>query len=118
MNNHNNIFQKIITKKIKVPFIYQDQYVTAFNDLFPKAPIHILVVSNTLIPSIDNINKKNKEILMHMYYAATKIARITKINKSGYRLIMNCNKHAGQEIQHIHLHILGGKNLGPIVSNI
>lgn len=116
--NQNNVFQKIINKRIKSELIYQDQYVTAFKDLFPKAPIHILVVSNTLITSLDEINLKNKKILMHMYYAAIQITRMVKINKSGYRLIMNCNHDSGQEIQHIHLHILGGKYLGPILSDI
>ncbi|WP_075431983.1 HIT domain-containing protein [Buchnera aphidicola] len=116
--NQDNIFQKIINKKIKSELIYQDQYVTAFKDLFPKAPIHILVVPNILITSLDEINQKNKKILMYMYYAAIKITRMVKINISGYRLIMNCNPDSGQEIQHIHLHILGGQYLGPILSKI
>lgn len=84
--------------------------------MFPKAPVHILVVPNVLIESVNNINDSNKEILMHMYYAAIKITKITKIHQSGYRLIMNCNSDSGQEIQHIHLHILGGKYLGPILA--
>lgn len=111
----NNIFQKIINKEIPADIIYQDHYVTAFKDLYPQAPIHILVIPNILILSSDNINKTNKKIFLHIFYIATKIAKIVKINKSGYRLIMNCNSDAGQEIPYLHLHILGGRNLGPII---
>ncbi|XBC37478.1 MAG: histidine triad nucleotide-binding protein [Buchnera aphidicola (Meitanaphis elongallis)] len=114
--NKTNTFEKIIngsttTSKI----IYKDKDVTAFYDIHPIAPIHILIVSNKLIKSINDIDKKNKYILGHMLYVAVILAKKVKINNSGYRLIINCNEHGGQEIFHLHVHLLGGKNLGKML---
>ncbi|CUR53213.1 HIT domain-containing protein [Buchnera aphidicola] len=108
------IFSQIISKKKNL--IYQDKKVTAFYDKYPKAPIHILIIPNILIPTANDVTKENKFFFMHMFYAATKIAKKIGIHKTGYRLILNCNKHAGQEIKYIHLHLLGGKFLGPLLS--
>lgn len=115
--NNNCIFRKIIKEKKSKNIIYQNKTITAFNDINPQAPIHILIVPNICIPSLNHINKNNEHYIVHMFSAAIKIAKIKNINHSGYRLILNCNKHAGQEIKHIHLHLLGGKYLGPIVFN-
>lgn len=111
-----HIFKKIIDKKISSEIVYQDNKVTAFKDIKPKAPVHILVIPNIFIESSDKVNEKNKDYFLHMFYIATKIAKKLNINKSGYRLILNCNKNAGQEIKYVHLHILGGKKLSPITS--
>ncbi|WDI79076.1 HIT domain-containing protein [Candidatus Purcelliella pentastirinorum] len=113
----NNIFNKIINHKIKSNILYQDNIVTAFKDINPKAPIHILIVSNKLIPTINELkNEKDKIIIGHMIIIAVKLAKKQKIEKSGYRLIINCNKNAGQEIYHLHIHLLGGKKLGKIIN--
>ncbi|WP_115955955.1 HIT domain-containing protein [Candidatus Purcelliella pentastirinorum] len=113
----NNIFNKIINHKIKSNILYQDNIVTAFKDINPKAPIHILIVSNKLIPTINELkNEKDKMIIGHMIIIAVKLAKKQKIEKSGYRLIINCNKNAGQEIYHLHIHLLGGKKLGKIIN--
>ncbi|AXN02119.1 purine nucleoside phosphoramidase [Candidatus Purcelliella pentastirinorum] len=116
-NYMNNIFNKIINHKIKSNILYQDNIVTAFKDINPKAPIHILIVSNKLIPTINELkNEKDKMIIGHMIIIAVKLAKKQKIEKSGYRLIINCNKNAGQEIYHLHIHLLGGKKLGKIIN--
>ncbi|AAO27049.1 Hypothetical HIT-like protein [Buchnera aphidicola str. Bp (Baizongia pistaciae)] len=109
-----NIFQKIIKGIIPSKIIYQDKEITAFHDINPIAPIHILVVPNLLIKSLNEINENNKHILGNMLYISIKIAKKFKIDKNGYRLIINCNQHGRQEIQHLHLHLLGGKKLNKI----
>ena len=112
---HTNIFQKIIKGIVPADIIYQDKHITAFHDIHPIAPIHILVVPNLSIQSTNEINNKNKYILGNMIYIAVKIAKKFNIDQNGYRLIINCNKHGGQEIQHLHLHLIGGKKLKKIL---
>lgn len=109
------IFHKIIRRKILVDIVYEDCLVTAFKDIRPRAPIHILIIPNIFIPTINDIKKEHKNLLGHMIFVASKIAFIQKISKDGYRIIMNCNKNAGQEIFYLHMHLLGGRNLGSIL---
>ncbi|WP_348769339.1 histidine triad nucleotide-binding protein [Buchnera aphidicola] len=110
MNNH-VIFQKIIKKEIKANILYQDKIVTAFSDIHPKAPVHILIIPNTFIKTANEINKKNKNIIAHMFYVAIQIAKEKKISEDGYKIIINCNKNGGQEINYLHMHLLGGIKL-------
>ena len=105
------IFQKIIHKKISANIVYQDKKVTAFKDIQPKAPVHILIIPNDFIKSSNEINKKNKHILGHMFYIAVQIAKKEKISQEGYKIIINCNKNGGQEINYLHMHLLGGEKL-------
>lgn len=113
--HRNNIFSKIINKKIVADIIYQDELVTAFYDLNPKAPVHILIIPNTVIPTVNHVTEKDEITLGRLFLVASKIAVQKNIHLSGYRLIVNCNEHAGQEIYHLHMHLLGGKLLGPIL---
>ncbi|MCU4136874.1 histidine triad nucleotide-binding protein [Buchnera aphidicola (Sitobion miscanthi)] len=105
------IFENIIKKKIPANIIYQDEKITAFKDIQPKAPIHILIVPNFFMASLNDINKENKWIMAHMFYIAVKIAKKNKINEEGYRIVINCNKNGGQEINYLHMHLLGGEKL-------
>ncbi|QCI25562.1 histidine triad nucleotide-binding protein [Buchnera aphidicola (Sitobion avenae)] len=105
------IFENIIKKKIPANIVYQDEKITAFKDIQPKAPIHILIVPNFFMASLNDINKENKWIMAHMFYIAVKIAKKNKINEEGYRIIINCNKNGGQEINYLHMHLLGGEKL-------
>ncbi|XBC41595.1 MAG: histidine triad nucleotide-binding protein [Buchnera aphidicola (Kaburagia rhusicola rhusicola)] len=114
--NIKSVFSQIIEKNVDSKIIYKDKNVTAFHDIKPLAPVHILVVSNELIKSTNDISEKNKDILGHMLYSAIILAKKFKINKTGYRMIINCNEHGGQEIFHLHLHLLGGKKLGKMTS--
>lgn len=109
---NNSIFKKIIKKEIPSEIIYQDEIVTAFKDIKPQAPIHILIIPNILIQTLNEINKKNKNTLAHMLCISIKIAKQKKIDQEGYRIIINCNKNAGQEIHYLHMHLVGGKKLG------
>ncbi|AKC60557.1 HIT domain-containing protein [Blochmannia endosymbiont of Camponotus (Colobopsis) obliquus] len=113
--NHDTIFSKIITHKIPADIVYQDKYITAFKDIMPKAPVHILIVPNIIIPTVNDVKMCHEPILGKLFTVAAKIAKQHGIHENGYRLIINCNHHAGQEIFHFHMHLLGGKYLGPLI---
>lgn len=110
-----NIFEKIVNNEIKTSFVYRDKLVTAFNDINPQSSIHIIIVPNIKISTINDVKRKHEKILGRLITVSAKIAKNLKIDKLGYRLIMNCNKHAGQEIYYLHMHMLGGEKLGPII---
>ncbi|AAP95901.1 histidine triad nucleotide-binding protein [[Haemophilus] ducreyi] len=110
------IFSKIIRKEIPANIVYQDDLVTAFRDIAPQAPTHILIVPNKLIPTINHIKTEDEMILGRLFTVAAQIAEQEGIAADGYRLIMNCNKHGGQEVFHIHMHLVGGKPLGKMLS--
>ncbi|WP_294611982.1 purine nucleoside phosphoramidase [uncultured Gilliamella sp.] len=109
------IFSKIIRREIAADIVFQDDKVTAFRDISPQAPTHILIIPNKLIPTINDVTEQDEAMLGHMITVAAKIAKQEGIDANGYRLIMNCNKDAGQEVFHIHMHLLGGKNLGRLL---
>ena len=110
------IFSKIIRREIPADILYQDDLVTAFRDINPQAPSHILIIPNKLIPTANDVTPQDEPALGRMLTVAAKIAKDEGIANDGYRLIMNCNAHAGQEVYHIHLHILGGRPLGPMLA--
>ncbi|MFP3019637.1 MAG: HIT domain-containing protein [Arsenophonus sp.] len=109
------IFNKIIYREVPADIVYQDDLVTAFKDINPQAPVHILIIPNILINTINDVKHEHEQTLGRMIIASGKIAKQEGISDSGYRLIMNCNKDAGQEIFHIHMHLLGGHPLGPLL---
>ena len=108
------IFSKIIRKEIPANIVYQDELVTAFRDIAPQAPTHILIIPNKLIPTVNDVTTEDEATLRRLFTVAAKIAQQEGIAEDGYRLIMNCNKHGGQEVFHIHMHLLGGEHLGPM----
>ncbi|WP_147196941.1 purine nucleoside phosphoramidase [Pantoea sp. MBD-2R] len=110
------IFSKIIRREIPSDIVYQDELVTAFRDISPKAPTHILIVPNILIPTTNDVVAGHEAALGRMIVVAAKIAKEEGFAEDGYRLIMNCNQHGGQEVYHIHLHLLGGRPLGPMLA--
>lgn len=110
------IFSKIIRREIPADILYQDELVTAFRDITPKAPTHILIIPNHLIPTANDIKASDEKALGRMMSVAAKLAQEAGIAEDGYRLIMNCNKHGGQEVFHIHMHLVGGHHLGPMLS--
>ncbi|MCC4798873.1 histidine triad nucleotide-binding protein [Enterovibrio norvegicus] len=109
------IFSKIIRKEIPADVVYQDDLVTAFRDINPRAPSHILIVPNKLIPTVNDIEADDELALGRMFTVARKLAKAEGIDEDGYRLIMNCNVHGGQEVYHIHMHLVGGRPLGPML---
>ncbi len=110
------IFSKIIRREIPSDIVYQDDSVTAFRDISPQAPTHILIIPNHLIPTVNDVTQEDEQVLGHMITVAAKIAQQEGIADDGYRLIMNCNRHGGQEVFHIHMHLVGGHHLGPMLA--
>lgn len=110
------IFTKIIQGEIPSDIVYQDDLVTAFRDINPNAPVHILIVPNKVIATVNDLSEEDEPIAGRMLLAAKKVAEQEGIAQDGYRLIINCNEHGGQEVFHLHLHLLGGRPLGPMLA--
>ena len=109
------LFEKIIAGDLPATIVYRDARVVAFMDIRPAAPVHILIVPKKVIPTTDDVADEDESLIGHMVIVARDIAREQGIAKSGYRLIINCNPDSGQEVYHLHLHVLGGRPLGPLV---
>ena len=110
------IFSKIIRQEIPAKLLYQDELVSAFRDIDPQAPTHILIVPNKLIPTVNHVTAEDELALGRLFTVARKLAEEEGIAADGYRLIVNCNRHAGQEVFHLHMHLLGGQPLGPLLA--
>ncbi len=110
------IFSKIIRQEIPTPLLYQDDLVTAFRDIAPQANTHILIIPNKLIPTINDVTEEDELVLGRMISVAKKLAKEEGVDENGYRLIMNCNNHGGQEVYHIHMHLVGGQPLGKMLN--
>ncbi|WP_386689464.1 MULTISPECIES: purine nucleoside phosphoramidase [unclassified Lonepinella] len=110
------IFSKIIRKEIPADIVYQDELVTAFRDISPQANTHILIIPNKLIPTVNDVTTEDEIALGRLFTVAAKIAEQEGIAEDGYRLIVNCNKHGGQEVFHIHMHLVGGEPLGRMLA--
>ncbi len=110
------LFSKIVNKEIPSDMVYQDDLVTAFRDINPATPVHVLIVPNKIIPTVDDVEPEDELALGRMFSVAKKIAREHGIEEDGYRLIINCRKHGLQEVFHLHMHLCGGVQLGRMVS--
>ncbi|HFQ94381.1 MAG TPA: HIT domain-containing protein [Anaerolineae bacterium] len=109
------IFSKIIRGELPGDIVYQDDLVTAFRDINPGAPTHILIVPNKEIPTVNDLTEEDERAAGRMLLAAKKIAEQEGIAEDGYRLIINVGKHGRQEIFHVHMHLVGGRPLGPML---
>lgn len=105
------IFDKIISGEIPKEFLYQDDEILAFWDIHPLAPVHILIIPKKPIPTIDAAEESDQMLLGKMILVARDIARDLKISEKGYKLLFRVGDHGGQEIPHIHLHLIGGARL-------
>ena len=103
------IFGKIIKKEIPAEIVYEDDEVLAFKDIAPQAPVHILIIPKKEIPTSNDIADEDAPLIGKLFVVAKKLARDFGIADSGYRLVINCNKDAGQAVYHLHLHLLGGR---------
>ena len=110
------IFEKIIAREIPATIVHQDDRVTAFRDISPQAPVHVLIVPNKPIPTANDVTEADEAALGHMFIVARDIAKQEGIAENGFRLIINCNEHGGQVVYHLHMHLLGGAPLGPMLS--
>lgn len=111
------LFCKIANKEIPTDIVFENEFVLAFHDVNKKAPTHVLIIPKKHIRSLNELNTENKEDIAQVMLAAKEVAKLEGVDKSGYRAIFNTNQHAGQTIDHVHLHILGGQELGPMVAN-
>ncbi|MFH1753720.1 MAG: histidine triad nucleotide-binding protein [Candidatus Omnitrophota bacterium] len=105
------LFCKIAEKKIPAAIVYEDEETVAFDDIKPQAPIHIIVIPKRHIEKISNIDDGDSALTARLIMATSKIAKEKGLTESGYRLVINCGKDAGQEVFHIHVHLLGGRKL-------
>jgi histidine triad (HIT) family protein len=110
------LFERIISGELPATIVHRDERVTAFRDIHPRAPTHILIVPNKPIPTANDVTSADEALLGHMMLVAAELAAREGIADSGYRLIVNCNRDGGQEVYRLHVHLLGGKPLGPMVS--
>ena len=110
------IFTKIIRREIPADIVYSDELVTAFRDINPQAPVHILIVPNQPVASVREVSADHEAAVGRMFSAAAHIAREEGISDGGYRLIVNCGDDGGQEVYHLHMHLMGGRGLGPMLS--
>ena len=110
------LFSKIVRKEIEAEILYQDDLVTAFPDINPQAPTHILIVPNRVIATVDDVTETDEAVVGRMIRVAGQLAREAGIAEDGYRLIVNCRDHGGQEVYHLHLHLMGGRELGPMLT--
>ncbi|MGL5055257.1 MAG: histidine triad nucleotide-binding protein [Fusobacteriaceae bacterium] len=108
------IFTKIINKEIPATIVFENEKVIAFKDINPVAPIHILVVPKKEIPTLNDISIEDKELIGEIFLAIAKIAKDLNIAENGYRVISNCNSYGGQEVFHLHYHLLAGEPIGPM----
>jgi len=107
----NCIFCKIVSGEIPSQKVYSDELVTAFRDIHPAAPTHILIVPNKHLASVNEVETEDEEMVGRLFTAARKLAEQEGVHETGYRLIVNSGPHAGQEVLHLHLHLLGGQKM-------
>ncbi|MCX6766652.1 MAG: histidine triad nucleotide-binding protein [Candidatus Moranbacteria bacterium] len=114
----NCVFCKIARKEIPSVIVYEDEDVIAFRDAHPIAPVHVLVIPKKHIASVADISEQDAPLMGKIIYAAKKIASDLKISKYGYKLLFRVGEHGGQEVGHIHLHLLGGTRLSENIKPI
>ncbi len=112
------LFEKIVAGEIPADIVYQDDEVTAFKDIIPMAPVHLLIISNEPIPSVAEVETRHTAVLGKMFLVARQIAEEAGIGDSGYRLIVNCGDDGRQEVLHLHMHLIGGRRLEPMTQGI
>ena len=107
------IFCKIINKEIPADIVYENESIIAFKDINPAAPIHVLVIPKKHICKITDLKPEDGIIIQKIYEGINEVATLQGIKEKGFRVITNCGENGGQEVNHLHFHVLGGKSLGP-----
>ena len=105
------IFCRIIEGDAPGEIVYRDDLVTAFRDIHPVAPVHVLIVPNQHFPSLNDMTAEDEALAGHMVLVARQLAEQERIQEDGYRLIVNTGSHGGQVIHHLHLHLIGGQRM-------
>ncbi len=105
-----NIFARIIDREIPADILYEDEHCLAFKDINPQAPIHVLLVPKKEIPSIDSIEAEDQTLMGHLWLTVREVAHQLGL-ETGYRVVVNCGRQAGQDVPQLHFHILGGRGM-------
>lgn len=105
----NCLFCKMATGQIKPDVVYEDENLLGFRDIHPQAPVHVLIIPKIHVPTLNDLN--DAVLAGNLLQAAAKIAKQEGLADDGYRIVINCNKHGGQEVYHLHLHLLGGRQM-------
>jgi len=105
------IFQRIIDREIPADIVYEDDQCLAFRDNAPKAPAHVLVIPKKPIASLDQLSDDDAPLVAHLWLVIRNLARELGVAESGYRVVFNCGADAGQSVDHLHFHLLGGRSL-------
>lgn len=105
------LFCKIINGEIPSKKVYEDEKVYAFHDISPAAPVHVLIIPKTHIPSANALTEENAAVVGHIFAVAAKLAADLGIAEGGYRIVNNCGEDGGQTVHHLHFHLLGGRSL-------
>ncbi len=105
------LFCRIVGKEIPSEIVFENNKLLAFSDIDPQAPFHILIIPKEHITTVNDLNSKHKELLGDIVLAAKRLALENDIAENGYRMVFNCNKNGGQAVYHIHLHLLGGRQM-------
>ena len=106
-----SLFTKIIDREVPAKIVFENEFVLAFEDIHPQAPHHVLIVTKKEIPTINDLDRENAPLVGELFLAAREIAAKLGVSDSGYRVVMNCNRDAGQTVFHLHLHFLAGRPL-------
>ena len=106
-----SVFQKIIDKEIPAEIVYEDDLCIAFKDINPAAPTHLIVIPKKEIPTVNDVAEADEALVGHLFLAMGKIAAQLGLD-GGYRVVTNCGRDAGQEVMHLHFHMLGGRPFG------
>ena len=108
------IFSQIVSGELPADIVYKDEYVTCFKDINPVAPVHLLIIPNKEIATVNDLTDEDQMLAGHMVLTAARLASEFGVDKSGYRLVMNCNQEGGQVVYHLHMHLVGGRQMGSI----
>ena len=111
MNQQQTIFDKILNKEIPADIVFENETILGFKDINPQAPVHVLFIPKTRINTINDIDDSQAELMGQLYLAARDYAKEIGEDENGYRVVMNCNRNGGQEVYHIHLHFLAGRQM-------
>lgn len=106
-----NLFQKIIDREISADIVYEDDEMLAFRDINPQAPVHILIIPKTHVATVNDLESGHDALIGRLVRTAREVAESEGIAEGGYRLVLNCNEHGGQSVYHLHLHLLGGRQM-------
>jgi histidine triad (HIT) family protein len=107
-NAHKTIFKRIIDGEIPADVVHEDEHCLAFRDVNPQAPTHVLIIPKQVIPSLDDASEVDEVLIGHLFAVAAKLARQFGL-ENGYRTVVNCGKDGGQTVDHLHVHLLGGR---------